>query len=141
MASAARQQKLIAPIPPGRYWTDLNGRQIDDFDQWVQDMFGAVVVEKSEVQQRPVETTAGPQQRRFAFTIWSVPQGRAPFYPRHLGFPNFAPPEMQSRADAIADPAPHSWSEEFKNAGLPSAPSLGLGLGAIALLALYVVSR
>lgn len=86
-------QREVSPIPPGRYWIMVLGRDsMADFDAWIRDMHGAVRIETSSLDQQ-----ANPPAQ---FVIFNVPEGRMPFLNAHqFGFPSFAPPNVQSVQD------------------------------------------
>lgn len=87
-------QRQVEPIPPGRYWILVEGRDIRDFDDWLRDMHGAVRVETVSLD------TSGPAAVQFI--IFRVPEGRMPFLnPHQFGFPSFAPANIQSEQDVI----------------------------------------
>lgn len=87
------QQREVSPIPPGRYWITVVGRDnMADFDAWLRDMHGAAQVEASSLDQE-----ANPPVQ---FVIFNVPAGRMPFLnPHQFGFPSFAPPNVTSIQD------------------------------------------
>ena len=108
------QQRQVSPLPAGRYWLIVNGPiGIRDFEEWVRDMAGAVVVEASELSQNGGSV----------FVIFNVPQGRAPFLDAvRFGFPNDAPPSVRTAQDVIQTPhAPEPGLESVREA----LPELG----------------
>ncbi len=92
------QQSEVSPIPPGRYWITVMGRDnMADFDAWIRDMHGAVKIEASSLDQE-----ANPPVQ---FVIFNVPAGRMPFLnPHQFGFPSFAPPNVTSIQDVEQSP-------------------------------------
>jgi hypothetical protein len=92
------QQREVSPIPPGRYWITVLGRDnMADFDAWLRDMHGAAQVEASSLDQE-----ANPPVQ---FVIFNVPAGRMPFLNAHqFGFPSFAPPNVTSIQDVEQSP-------------------------------------
>lgn len=92
------QQTQVEPIPPGRYWITVLGRDnMADFDAWIRDMHGAVQIEASSLDQE-----ANPPVQ---FIIFRVPEGRMPFLnPHQFGFPSFAPPNVTSIQDVEQSP-------------------------------------
>jgi hypothetical protein len=92
------QQTEVSPIPPGRYWITVMGRDnMADFDAWIRDMHGAVKIEASSLDQE-----ANPPVQ---FVIFNVPAGRMPFLnPHQFGFPSFAPPNVTSIQDVEQSP-------------------------------------
>jgi len=92
------QQREVSPIPPGRYWITVLGRDnMADFDAWLRDMHGAAQVEASSLDQE-----ANPPVQ---FVIFNVPAGRMPFLnPHQFGFPSFAPPNVTSIQDVEQSP-------------------------------------
>jgi len=92
------QQNEVSPIPPGRYWITVLGRDnMADFDAWIRDMHGAVKIETSSLDQE-----ANPPVQ---FLIFNVPAGRMPFLnPHQFGFPSFAPPNVTSIQDVEQSP-------------------------------------
>lgn len=148
MANQARQQRQTEPVPPGRYWNDFNGPQVKLFDQWIRDMDGAAVVEHEEREERNLDASAlFSSTVPFLFVIWTVPEGRAPFYPKQLGFPNFAPNgEVHRKADII-DLGPESTLTDVARDQFPAidqvpeaARSLGAGIGLAALAVIVLVA-
>jgi hypothetical protein len=107
---ATKQQRDVSPIPPGRYWIEVLGDNRTDWFEWVRDMAGAVVVRVTEE-----DTNATPP---VLFTIFEVPEGRAPFLnAAEFGFPNTAPPGVNSRQDVEQAPdEPLDWSERLQAA-------------------------
>jgi len=86
------------PIPPGRYWIDVVGKEnIADFGAWILEMQGAVRLVTSQE-----ETEADPP------TLWAlfeVPEGRSPFIDQQkFGFPTTAPEGVSSREDTEVGP-------------------------------------
>jgi hypothetical protein len=92
------QQREVSPIPPGRYWITVLGRDnMADFDAWIRDMHGAVQIETASLDQQ-----ADPPVQ---FLIFRVPAGRMPFLNAHqFGFPSFAGPEVTSIQDVEQSP-------------------------------------
>jgi len=92
------QQTEVSPIPAGRYWITVLGRDnMADFDAWIRDMHGAVKIEASSLDQE-----ANPPVQ---FVIFNVPAGRMPFLNAHqFGFPSFAPPNVTSIQDVEQSP-------------------------------------
>lgn len=92
------QQREVSPIPPGRYWITVLGRDnMADFDAWIRDMHGAVQIEAASLDQQ-----ANPPVQ---FVIFNVPAGRMPFLnPHQFGFPSFAPPNVTSIQDVEQSP-------------------------------------
>lgn len=92
------QQREVSPIPPGRYWITVLGRDnMADFDAWIRDMHGAVQIEAASLDQQ-----ANPPVQ---FVIFNVPAGRMPFLnPHQFGFPSFAPANVQSIQDVEQSP-------------------------------------
>lgn len=104
---ATAQERQVSPIPPGRYWIMVLGGNIPEFDSWLADMAGAVVVESSSLDQdaRP------PAQ----FIIFHVPPGRSPFLNAiQFGFPNTAPPGVRFVQDVEQVPEPEGLLPDFK---------------------------
>lgn len=90
-------QRQVSPIPPGRYWILVESPDIRDFDDWLRDMQGAARVEAASL-----DAPAG--QKASQFIIFNVPVGRMPFLNAlQFGFPSFAPPNVTSRQDVIAN--------------------------------------
>lgn len=91
-------QRQVSPIPPGRYWIFVNGREnIADFDKWIREMEGAVVVEAAELDQE----MSPPSQ----FIVFRVPEGRSPFLnAAQFGFPSFAPDGFVTSQDVTSAP-------------------------------------
>lgn len=88
-------QREVSPIPPGRYWILVEGRDIRDFDDWLRDMHGAAQVEAASLD-------AATRGQVSQFIIFRVPEGRMPFLNAlQFGFPSFAPPSITSRDDVI----------------------------------------
>lgn len=89
----------VSPIPPGRYWICVLGREKQrDFDGWIRDMRGAVQVESSSMNDQVPSTE---------FVIFRVPEGRSPFLDAsYFGFPNTAGPEVTSLEDVEQGPPP-----------------------------------
>jgi hypothetical protein len=88
-------QREVSPIPPGRYWILVEGRDIRDFDDWLRDMHGAAKVETASLD----SATRGDVSQ---FIIFRVPEGRMPFLNAfQFGFPSFAPPNITARGDVI----------------------------------------
>lgn len=85
-------QRQVSPIPPGRYWIAIVGKEKQrDFDLWIQDMRGGVKVETSSLNDEDPPTE---------FVIFNVPEGRSPFLDAtYFGFPNFAPPNVHYLED------------------------------------------
>lgn len=125
-------QRDVSPIPAGRYWLTVLGPNIPDFDQWVRDMQGGVRVEASSL-----DLDASPVH---LFVIFNVPPGRAPFLNAPLfGFPNHAPPNVQSVQDVEQAPIIKGPIEELEDFGRglvddakSTATLFGLGLLALA---------
>ena len=92
------EQREVSPIPPGRYWITVLGRDnMADFDAWIRDMHGAVQIETASLDQQ-----ASPPVQ---FLIFRVPEGRMPFLnPHQFGFPSFAPPNVTSIQDVEQSP-------------------------------------
>lgn len=92
------EQREVSPIPPGRYWITVLGRDnMADFDAWIRDMHGAVQIEAASLDQQ-----ADPPVQ---FLIFRVPAGRMPFLnPHQFGFPSFAPPNVTSIQDVEQSP-------------------------------------
>jgi hypothetical protein len=92
------QQREVSPIPAGRYWIMVLGRQnMADFDAWIRDMHGGIRVETISLDQQ-----ADPPAQ---FIIFRVPEGRFPFLNAdQFGFPSFAPPDVQSVQDVEQSP-------------------------------------
>lgn len=95
MPVPTHQQREVSPIPPGRYWIQITGgASMRDFNTWLRDMHGAAAVETSSLDQ----SVSPPSE----FVIFHVPLGRSPFLnAAQFGFPNFAPPEVQSVQDVV----------------------------------------
>ncbi len=85
------------PIPAGRYWVDLVGKEAGiSFDIWRR-MYPSISVEETEG-----DTTVDPFQAFVIFTL-SKPTERWSKTPG-LGYPNTAGPEIHSKADAYRVP-------------------------------------
>ncbi len=84
--------KEVSPIPPGRYWICVLGRDKQAaFVDWIRDMRGAVQVEHSSLNDEDPPTE---------FIIFNVPDGRSPFLNAwEFGYPNTAPPNITSLED------------------------------------------
>lgn len=136
-------QRNVSPIPPGRYWiTVLGEANMREFSAWVSDMAGAVVVESSSLDQSKLPGFFGTQDPfgrhtgpPALFTIFRVPEGRAPFLNAlAFGFPNNAPPDVQTVRDVEQSPSGQPDRNPF---GLPDFSGLGgvililLALGAV----------
>jgi hypothetical protein len=81
------------PIPPGRYWIDVIGKEnIDDFGAWIIEMQGAVrLVTSTE------DTESEPPQ---LWALFEVPEGRSPFLDQQkFGFPTTAPEGVKNKED------------------------------------------
>lgn len=93
MAATGMRQVRENPLPPGRYFIDVFGKEnVDDFGAWVTEMAGAVKLETSQ-EDRDAEPPA-------LFAIFTVPEGRSPFMPfEKFGFPTTAPASVKSKED------------------------------------------
>lgn len=119
----------VSPIPPGRYWICVLGKEKQaDFASWVQDMRGAVQIESASLNDEEPSTE---------FVIFRVPDGRYPFLNSwEFGFPNTAPAWVTSLQDVekTVEPEPDPLWGGFK------LPSLGIDskliLAALAFLLL-----
>lgn len=102
--ATVRVQREVSPIPPGRYWVVLLGELSQrEFVEWIRDMQGAARVEAVSLDQRPA--LSATRQPSAEFVIFTVPEGRFPFWPAaRFGFPNVAPPEVTSVQDIEATP-------------------------------------
>ena len=127
-------QRQVSPIPPGRYWITVLGDNIREFDSWVADMAGAVVLESSsldraELPHDPFGRHTGPPAQ---FVIFRVPEGRAPFLNAiQFGFPSLAPPNVKDVRDVEQTPNPEDLPNPF---GLPDLS----GIAGMVLLALVL---
>jgi len=125
-------QREVSPIPPGRYWIIVESQNIRDFDTWLRDMQGGARVETSSLDAR-----AG--QKASQFIIFRVPEGRMPFLNAlQFGFPNFAPPEITSRDQAIQNDLnknPEDQAVDVINKAADAAGAFA-GLGLLLLLIL-----
>ena len=127
------QQREVSPIPPGRYWITVLGRDnMRDFDAWLRDMHGAAQVEASSLDQE-----ANPPVQ---FIIFRVPEGRMPFLNAHqFGFPSFAGPEVTSIQDVEQSPVVPGPIERLEQAADKAS---GLATEAVLLvLAVLLLSR
>jgi hypothetical protein len=134
MAAPTGMQRQVSPIPAGRYWILVSGPgNIADFDAWITDMRGAVRVETASLEQRGSASSA--------FIIFRVPEGRAPFLnAEQFGFPNFAGPEITSRADVVQRPEPVPDPLDRIPDPFDAARSAAL-LFALALVLLFAIKR
>lgn len=119
-------QRQVSPIPPGRYWICVLGAtKQGEFDQWIRDMRGAVVVETASLNDQEPSTQ---------FVIFRVPEGRAPFLDsQYFGFPNFAADNVHSLEDVEQSPyadVPEPFSAAQASEWLPNLS----GMGTIVLL-------
>jgi hypothetical protein len=128
--ATTRMVREVSPIPPGRYWICVLGRDKQAaFDSWIADMRGAIQVEATSLNDAVPSTE---------FVIFRVPEGRSPFMNAwEFGYPNTAPPEITSledveKAQHEPDPlsqAPGDWlSSVVPNLDGSSALLLILGL-------------
>jgi len=87
------------PIPPGRYWIDVIGKEnIDDFGAWIVEMQGAVRLVNS-TEDRESE----PPQ---LWALFEVPEGRSPFIDQiKFGFPTTAPEGVNNKEDTEVGPS------------------------------------
>ena len=122
-------QREVSPIPPGRYWIEVVGKQNRaDFANWLREMAGAVRVESSSLDQ------SGPKS--VEFVIFNVPGGRMPFLNAlQFGFPNHAPAEITAQADVIQSPVTPGALEQAQALAEKAAEGAGQVAG-LALLAL-----
>lgn len=127
------QQREVSPIPPGRYWITVLGRDnMADFDAWIRDMHGAVRIEASSLDQE-----ANPPVQ---FVIFNVPEGRMPFLnPHQFGFPSFAPAEVKSVQDVEQSPVVPGTLDRLEQAA-GKAGELATE-GVLLVLALLLLSR
>lgn len=127
------QQRQVDPIPPGRYWIMVLGRDnMRDFDAWVRDMHGAVQIEASSLDQQ-----ANPPAQ---FVIFNVPAGRMPFLNAlQFGFPSFAGPEVRSVQDVEQSPPVPGTLDRLEQAA-EAAGEFG-GQAVLLVLALLLLSR
>ena len=126
-------QREVSPIPPGRYWIIVESQNIRDFDAWVRDMQGGVRIEAASL-----DAPAG--QKASQFLIFRVPEGRMPFLNAlQFGFPNFAPPDVNSRDDVIALPLEPNPEDLLADSARRAAGAVGDFAG-LALLLLLVVA-
>lgn len=127
------QQREVSPIPPGRYWITVLGRDnMRDFDAWLRDMHGAAQVEASSLDQE-----ANPPVQ---FIIFRVPEGRMPFLNAHqFGFPSFAPPNVTSIQDVEQSPVVPGPIERLEQAA-DRASEFG-GQALLLVLGLLLLSR
>lgn len=129
------QQRQVSPIPPGRYWITVTGPAgIEDFDRWLDEQRGSVLVESSSFTSDDESTL---------FVIFRVPEGRAPFLSAAtFGFPSFAPPNVTSiqdveQAPIVETPTLKDFGEGFGSFMRGAGEGLGLaGIGTIAILVL-----
>jgi hypothetical protein len=84
-------QVRTQPLPPGRYWLDVQSAQLDPFRSWVASNPGAVTIEHSE---------AAPSLTFFIFRT-SKPMR---FDQRSFGFPSVAGPEINTANDTVQRP-------------------------------------
>ena len=125
-------QREVSPIPPGRYWIIVESQNIRDFDTWLRDMQGAVRIEAASL-----DAPAG--QKASQFLIFNVPQGRMPFLnAQQFGFPNFAPPSITTREDAIQNDQQPNPEDLLANSVRTAAGAVGDFAG-LALLLLLVL--
>lgn len=127
-------QRKVDPIPPGRYWMNVIGRDnIQDFLAWVQDMGPSVNVETTSLDDTatPVEEfLAGGQNPSRLFVIFTVPEGRAPFLDsRTFGFPSHAPSGIQDESDTVQRPDVESGTERLIGLLKTIVTLAGIGLG------------
>lgn len=89
---ATKMVREVSPIPPGRYWICVLGRDKQAaFDSWIADMRGAIQVEATSLNDAVPSTE---------FVIFNVPEGRFPFLNAwEFGYPNTAPPEIKTLED------------------------------------------
>jgi hypothetical protein len=127
------QQTEVSPIPPGRYWITVLGRDnMADFDAWIRDMHGAVRIEASSLDQE-----ANPPVQ---FVIFNVPAGRMPFLnPHQFGFPSFAPPNVTSIQDVEQSPPVPSTLDRLEQAA-DKASEFG-GQAVLLVLALLLMTK
>jgi hypothetical protein len=96
---ATHQVRQVSPIPPGRYWIMVLGDNRQDFVNWLHDMQGAA---RATTTEEDLDSTPPS-----LFVIFEVPLGRAPFLnAAQFGFPNNAPPGVQSSQDVEQVPEP-----------------------------------
>lgn len=119
----------VSPIPPGRYWICVLGKQKQaDFDAWIRDMRGAVRVEA---------TSLNDQTPSTQFIVFRVPEGRAPFLDAlYFGYPNTAPDwvtsieQVEQHGPPVPDPlATGNWDD-----WLPKLDSMTKALVILALV-------
>ena len=127
------EQREVSPIPPGRYWITVLGRDnMADFDAWIRDMHGAVSIEASSLDQQ-----ANPPVQ---FVIFNVPAGRMPFLNAHqFGFPSFAPPNVTSIQDVEQSPPVPSTLDRLEQAA-DKAAEFG-GQAVLLVLALLLLTK
>ena len=93
-------QERRNPLPPGRYWITAAGPQkIQAFEAW-HTAFSAFV--KIEHEQLVPATSSQPTINFYIFST-STPLS---WLARELGFPNLAPPSINTMADTALTPAP-----------------------------------
>lgn len=127
------EQREVSPIPPGRYWITVLGRDnMADFDAWIRDMHGAVRIETASLDQQ-----ANPPVQ---FLIFNVPAGRMPFLnAAQFGFPSFAPPNVTSIQDVEQSPVVPGALERLEQVASKAGE---LGTDAVLLvLALLLLSK
>jgi hypothetical protein len=137
--ATTQMQRQVSPIPPGRYWICIVGRQKQaDFDAWINDMRGGIQVETASMNDLDPSTE---------FLIFRVPEGRSPFLDAsYFGYPNTAPPEITSLEDVERthrEPNPIDQPNTFWGPGssLPSFPGLDSQTTMLLLLALVFLLR
>jgi hypothetical protein len=134
-------QREVSPIPPGRYWILVEGRDIPDFDDWLRDMHGAARVEVASLDQGS-DLNRGVTASQFI--IFRVPEGRMPFLNAHqFGFPSFAPPNITSRDDVIQTELvknPEDVAVDVIRKAGASAEKAAEGFGGLLVIALLLLA-
>src|SRR4030042_2506725 len=123
--------KEVSPIPPGRYWICVMGRDKQAaFDEWIRDMRGGIQVERSSLNDSVPSTE---------FVIFTVPVGRSPFLNAwEFGYPNTAPPNVNSIEDVESGPAPTPDPLSTPGAWIPA---LGGHMALLLVLALFLMAK
>lgn len=130
-------QREVSPIPTGRYWILVEGRDIRDFDAWLRDMHGAAQVEHASLD-------AATRGQANQFIIFRVPEGRMPFLnAAQFGFPSFAPANIQSREDVIQNELqknPEDVAVDVIRKAGESAEKAAEGFGGLLVVALLLLA-
>lgn len=140
-ASAAGQIEKRDPLPVGRYWIDVFGKDYGVFLDWTIAHKATVTVVKTEQYDTTSDWNLFDDREAGAWFLFEVSAPTSWGIASDVGWPNTAPSNIQSSQDTIqSPPLPKNILDDGGDAIPKWVPWVGVGVGAV-MLTMFLISR